>query len=67
MFDTDHTAVTGEGHLQGELNEALDSIRVTESQQRHTSKSSMSIRTHNHTNDVEKITVIERPSYAFIN
>lgn len=66
MFDTDHTAVTGEGHLQGELNEALDSIRLTESRQRHRSNSSVSIRDWNCTNDVKKV-MIEQASSAFIS
>lgn len=51
MFDTGHIAVAREGHLQSELNEALNSIRMTESRQRHTSNSSLSIRDRNHTKD----------------
>lgn len=53
MFDTDHTAVIGDGHLQGELNETLDSIRMTESQQGDMSNSSVSIRDCKHTNDIK--------------
>lgn len=58
--------MTGEGHLQGELNEALDSIRMTESRPRDTSNSSVSIRDYNHSNDVKKV-MIERASSAIIN
>lgn len=54
--------VNGQGHLQGELNEALDSIRMTESRQRLKELIS-GHRGRNHTNDV-KVIMIERGSRA---
>lgn len=58
--------VNGESHLQGELNEALDSIRMTESQQGDTQLIS-GHRGRNHTNDVKKVIMIERASSTIIN